>query len=940
MKNLRGVFTALGLGLGLTATAQEYQHQIYNEADGLSHPFTYSVFQDSWGYVWVGSENGVSRFDGRKFTNYYRDEQEMTSGYVLAVNEYLGQLIIGTYGAGICRYDAAQDRFVRVDHPDIPRDVRKIFVDREKIFVVDRDLDLHIGDAAGNIYVPQWLNVKGVYQVYSRGTDVFLCTSDGLLQCRWQADGSLWPVDTLIHDACFSMAMQGDTLLYTSASGLWMQHGNTPRRLLWKYYFNHVNQGTLTATTAGQVSFATADTFYTVNTANSRVISRIFQVSTSDAFTSADQHTWIASYGKGIYQVNGNYPVAHFSAHNNNASRRTIVTRILLTGDTLVVLHKRGIEGIPVTPPISYNRHGINDFVFRDVCLLGRSFFTAVYENGSNNVYDPHNRLLYSTGQIIYLLCGSNDGNQLYIGAGDGLYILDRHTGKQLFRLLPDHRVFDLTLKQDRLYLATNKGAYTCTENDYTALKPMDTTRCWKVIPVNDTLFVTANDQGLRLCHPAGTEHYLRTMAIYDLALQPENKCLFIATNQGLFAGWKGQLKPVDLVSNSSHIPVYSLLISGNQLWAGTTDGLYGLDINTTLDALFRPDRTIPLYLSGYQAGNDHHRIEQPIRLSASQPNLVLRFSIPFYQRPLETELVYRINKGTWNSTFDEQVVLNDVPYGSAVVEVFARNRNSVSKTLTLPVFRQAPLYYRAWFITLVIAGVVAMTAAWVYRSYRRRIKLMERRHLEKIQRFELENQALFSLMNPHFIFNSLNNIRYFIKQNMLETSAAYLNKFSDLLRLVLETSERKESTLDEEMRLLQFYIDLENLRFNTKVKTTLEVSGFDRPEQVVIPSMMLQPFVENALWHAFPADQKNPELQIRFAHQDDRMVEISIADNGKGFSPLQETGKKSLGIVLIRKRLAALNALYNDACRLELSSVPGSGTTIRILLPQLNAHV
>jgi sensor histidine kinase YesM len=165
--------------------------------------------------------------------------------------------------------------------------------------------------------------------------------------------------------------------------------------------------------------------------------------------------------------------------------------------------------------------------------------------------------------------------------------------------------------------------------------------------------------------------------------------------------------------------------------------------------------------------------------------------------------------------------------------------------------------------------------------------------------------------MNPHFIFNCLNSINSYIVKSKPEEASMYVTKFSRLIRLILDNSRTSFITLEKELAALRLYIDMENLRFNNTLKYELIVgSGLDH---VPVPPMIIQPFVENAIWHGLLHSNKPGFLEIEISELEEYLI-CTIADNGIGRQAAAEQKsksslkKKSLGMEVTLKRLNSFN--------------------------------
>ena len=177
----------------------------------------------------------------------------------------------------------------------------------------------------------------------------------------------------------------------------------------------------------------------------------------------------------------------------------------------------------------------------------------------------------------------------------------------------------------------------------------------------------------------------------------------------------------------------------------------------------------------------------------------------------------------------------------------------------------------------------------------------------------EMELTALRSQMNPHFVFNALGAIQYYMQTNDNEQADVYLTKFALLMRKYLESSRSKLISLREEIELLRLYTDLEMMRFGDKFKTYFHVDPKLDLDESLLPSMMIQPFVENAIKHGLNDRLGGDgELEIRFS-QTQYGVDVAIVDNGVGMEATaekSESGHISRGMELIRDRIASYHSV------------------------------
>jgi len=195
-----------------------------------------------------------------------------------------------------------------------------------------------------------------------------------------------------------------------------------------------------------------------------------------------------------------------------------------------------------------------------------------------------------------------------------------------------------------------------------------------------------------------------------------------------------------------------------------------------------------------------------------------------------------------------------------------------------------------------------------------------------KAQVTDTELKALRAQMNPHFIFNSLNSISDYIARNETQAAGNYLTKFARLMRTILENSEEKEVPLAEDLEALEWYMQLEALRMNHKFTYTINVSADIDPQTAMIPPMILQPFVENSIWHGLSRKAGgNGHIKIE-VRKDGQMLRCIVEDNGVGRSDVAISvampGKTSLGMKITQSRIDVINQQKGTSASIQITFV------------------
>jgi tetratricopeptide (TPR) repeat protein len=237
------------------------------------------------------------------------------------------------------------------------------------------------------------------------------------------------------------------------------------------------------------------------------------------------------------------------------------------------------------------------------------------------------------------------------------------------------------------------------------------------------------------------------------------------------------------------------------------------------------------------------------------------------------------------------------------------------------------------WFLTAIIAALVAIMMLVVvrYRQHRKTAAL-DKKNLE------MENQLLRLQINPHFLFNSLNSIQYYMDKNP-ESASRYITKFARLTRLILEHSRTHWVNLSEEIEAMELYMEMEQLRLEKKFEWTVKIDDEIDAEIVEVPPMMFQPFIENAIKHGIQPLENEGKILIKILKTEEAKLKITITDNGVGIKEeTKSNNHQSLGTQLTKERIALFEKQYKNKLSFQIRNLNESGlskgTEVLIELP------
>jgi len=269
--------------------------------------------------------------------------------------------------------------------------------------------------------------------------------------------------------------------------------------------------------------------------------------------------------------------------------------------------------------------------------------------------------------------------------------------------------------------------------------------------------------------------------------------------------------------------------------------------------------------------------------------------------------------------------------------------QSAPSEVRTMDIQQTSALQDEAIRRTLLYALVPIVVAfsfiVFVFYRARREASFKQKEAELKLSITEGEMKALRAQIDPHFIFNCLNSIHHYMQGNDATKAGDYLIKFSQLIRHVLESSEQRMVSLADELEANHIYIQLEQLRLNHSFDYVIACNPEINSDNIYIPPMLIQPFVENAIWHG-TSDGGKVDLSIDT--HDDKHIKCILKDNGKSKAEKSEVDlthrvkKTSLGLALIEERLKTINQLYTSAASYTLSDRKDgiSGRQVTLIIP------
>lgn len=338
------------------------------------------------------------------------------------------------------------------------------------------------------------------------------------------------------------------------------------------------------------------------------------------------------------------------------------------------------------------------------------------------------------------------------------------------------------------------------------------------------------------------------------------------------------------------------------------------------------------------------------LQLTYDENFFSLTFSAKEYTLAEEARYFYRLSglEDNWVPTTPGATInYSKVEGGTYQFQLKAINKDGFERqpALQFSLDIGIPFWKQAWFVLTVLVGLLLIT----WTLYRYRIRQIRLREAFQAQIAEAEIMALRSQMNPHFIFNCLNALKFFIIENNVTAGTYYVNKFSKLVRMILEHSGSTLVPLESDWEALQLYVTLEEMRFENRITVHYDISPDLRNANIQVPPMLIQPFVENAIRHGL-LNKKGPgnlSVQVSAAGE---LLRVVVEDDGIGRASSREMkansqlNRLSLGIGITTKRMTMMSKLYGMKTHLEIIDKIGDdgeakGTRVHLQLPLIKAE-
>jgi ligand-binding sensor domain-containing protein len=951
---------------GINLYAQNSYYTYFDVNSGFPTNYVYRTIEDKDGFLWVATDAGLGRFDGKYF-QWYTTKDGLPDNVVLSIAiEKDGTIWVNCFKQAPAYFDKVKNRFIKAvdDHT-----LAKISTTLNMyLFSVDGGGVTYLNDK-GNFFFKNKKLVPYQNTVYKH----FLITSN--------ADGTEFRRGTSVFKDEIKIIQTKGTRIIDSAivkiPSNHMLFSDISDHKMFLFGKKLKKCYIISNLRSNPIRFK-LDSVSIPESFNNYLISRtsFYLIGLSGKTYVFDKNTLkYKVFSKGDYLPNSLYDDSHGNIWVSTIDKGLLVYR---NQELRAVAMPKGYKG---TNFFSLERkengaflagnyygevletgngitkvHTITNAVtsrIRKILAVGPDVFTfseeGTFYNYKNEILNPKTGIVFPSKMAIKF----NDSTIL-VGTHWGLVTLNTKTKKLTERINIRKRITALVKGSDHwAYFGSNDGLYkydfntgqafplqkinSALEDRITALGFTSDQILW-VATSNSGILAFKNEQLLN----DGSKKLTKT---YTSITSGKPGQIWAATPEGINA-IKYQLNGNKLNYSIQNLTVNDGLASNTVQEMVYHDGkLYaanGGGIAIVPESFRSPKFNIITHLIRMNINQKDTILASSYRLKSGQQNIRMQFAGVDLTGHFKRFQYTLDRNGTWIDLAENTLTVQ-LPSGEHVVQVRSvdANDNISNQVLTLKFTIAIPFWQSIWF-WLTIGFVVQLILVYsVNKAVKRSKEIKLGKQINKVQTAALEQQAFTSLMNPHFIFNALNSIQHYINVQDRQNANRYLSDFASLIRKNFEAAQDSFVPLEEEIENIKLYLNLEQMRFNDQFNYKITIERSLEIEEWMIPTMILQPLLENAMLHGIMPSKVSGKLRILFKKQQDDLL-IVIIDNGIGLvnsNILKVNSRhKSRGMELIKRRIKALSSFGTQPITINMEpafkSKNNPGNRISFLIP------
>jgi ligand-binding sensor domain-containing protein len=970
------------------AIAQQFNYTNFTTSQGLPSSEVYDILQDHKGYMWFATDHGVARYNGKEFTPYTIANGLLDNTVLRMTEDSKGRIWFLSQSNEICYwqndsiYKSPLSNLFRANIIGSNYVVSSFFIDSSDNVWINSYVSLFFSDNKKNYNTFQHLkpfkdcNVS-IKIVDNKRAFVFMDPH--------KSYGMIPPAATHV-----TMKFGYDimnSLRYKSVPF----SGSDCIKPIRSYRSTISKEGT--------IFFSISNLLFSISK-NKEISVTKFKFQIIGLSVDSQNGLWIGFLKDGVsYFKNSDLTKSPVTFLNNCSIG---VISFDHEGGVWMGSLEKGVFYIPSTSIFVYtnvpvlNDHIVSINKIKDR-LLVNTFGRLMYEVTPQHVIpcETLNTLqkkrdlitLKQLGNNVYGACGQGvitfDSNLKFIHEAIGIYGLG---GNNIFQT-KDHifwltdagfirkiddlktvpiryaspaRMMSVLSEENDLILGTKKGLYLFKDRKFYAQASKNPLLKSPIAAMvkgenNDLWIATIGNGVLLLKNDIVTQFQKNDGLISNICtaiIKDQYNNIWVGTNNGLTCINKEQknwsFKNITTKNGINSDEITKLYADKNTLWIGTIAGLSFLEIDNAIKTV----PPSPTYIRSIKINNKSIGVNQH-EFPYNENNLKFELNGLTYSDNGNHRYRYRLAEldTSWQETKTNEILINNLAPGNYTLQAQVANTDNIwsTKSATYLFTINNPFWLTWWFILLeifLVSLIVYFIILW--RTSITRKKEREKLRINKLLA-EYQMKALTAQMNPHFIFNAINSIQNFIIQNHSTLAYDYLIKFSSLIRMVLNNSKNNEITLQQELETLAIYVELEQLRFENSFDYRVNIDPKLDKDSIVIPALLLQPYIENAIWHGLmPLENRKGTITLTIIEQYD-FLKITITDDGIGRKASDLIEKKmvskyhqSVGMELTGKRIE----VFGQESKFSLQIIDNydddnnsTGTTVEIILPMVEMY-
>ncbi|MDZ4751441.1 MAG: two-component regulator propeller domain-containing protein [Flavobacteriales bacterium] len=973
--------------LNLHSDAQQYSYIQHNVKEGLVQSQVRCVYQDSSGFIWAGTLGGISRFDGRIFVNYDRRDG-LPGNQVNCIHELADRTIVTGFNGNIAFINADRIETLSLGSNWSDATVNCIWGKNKNYMMIGTEKGIFIlrNNEISGPFLPSFEDGANIRSIIEHKEKILVISRGGIAEMKETKfiEYFIPPTGITLFDAVSVV----DTLwIGTKDMGLVKLVNDVIQAFGPAEGLESTTiTGLMYSQQQAQLYLTSRFGFYKFNGKNFKAFDESNGLPTPDVkdmLEDKEGNIWVATYGSGLLRFTGEDIYAYTTKDGLSSNAvMSITADSEQAGSYWISTYDKGIcrltndtvTSYPLSEMTDNNRIWTSVTTQSGETWFGSSDGLFLYRNGKFLHYTEIDGI---PDRMVLSLLETEDGI-IWMGTAKGLGKIQNGQFSIVDRT-PRTRIRSIARDLSGvIWLATLEGVFSYDGYSFKVYTEKDglpekSTYCIEVDAFNHIWVGTQNGVAL------WTDGQFALTNVDDLAgantinfMRSHARELWVGTNNGLYHtllvqnmdasnirfehyGLNEGLRSLETNLNSGFIDV-----DGN-VWFGTTDGVMRLNKKKTDSEMsnLAPDivlTSILLNLENIEWANwkgvtinKANGLPVDLKVDHKHNHFTFHFTGISHSHPEDIQYQYMLEgfDEDWQSlTSNGFATYSNLPYDNFTFKVRSIGRGQKWSEPILYNFQiEPPFWYTWWFISLEI--LVGMGMVWNIVRWRRKT-LITRHEKEKFEMrskmLALEQESLNSSMNRHFIFNALNSIQYYINRQDRLSANKYLSDFAKLIRKNLDSSSDNLTTLRDELERLELYLRLEHMRFKDKFAYSIHVDENLDQDAVKVPAMLLQPFLENSIWHGILPKNIPGRVDVNVEKNGDS-IEFTITDDGIGIdsSLRNKSGSDShisKGMAITSGRIDLIKLMTSQHIELlgpyELLGNEGQtiGTQVRIVLP------